>query len=184
MEHTKTFRLSQETAAAIKKAAQAEGLTQSEFVRRAVEGRLCKSSSGAVDPYELIVHAAKGGLQAQRELVRQCIGWAIQEANEGHDPVRFLIEALVFARMAAAHGTPGDQGVVLSTIAIFEKLTGDIDDSDAADMIGRLAFMADAGVPYADDALPDLAEGVTAEIMAAAQSVRARLRDEMTGVEQ
>lgn len=188
MSELKAFRASPETAAAIAAAAEREGVSQSEIIRSAVEARLGVAEPDAEpDVYALIVHAAKGELQAQRQLCQIAIANTMAGAQAGEaqpDLYRGFSEALLLARMAAAHGTAQDQVTVLHVLGLMNTLCPDhYHDSDALDVVGRLDMMADAGIDGAADCLEAMMGNVPAEHVASlrdgAKDVRARLRDEM-----
>lgn len=184
----KAFRASAETAAAIAAAAERDGVSQSEIIRSAVEARLGCAADPAPEPdvYELVVLASKGELQAQRDMMRLALAQAMQEVAAGNprDAERSFIEALLMARLAAAHGNAGDQGAILAVMSLADShCPGLVDEGDVTDMLARLDLMADASVPNAADALGLLADSLAPEragdCLAGAKEVRLRLRDEM-----
>lgn len=189
MSEHKTLRVSAETAAAIKEAADREGVSQSDIIRAAVEARLgVAEPEPEPDVYTLIVHAAKGELQAQRDLARLALGYAMQEVASREPDRRCierrLIEALAFVRLAAAHGKASDQSDVLTILSLMEQhCPGAVEVGDVQDVLGRLDYLADAGVPGAGESLAGLAAELSpehaAECLEGARHVRARLREEM-----
>lgn len=135
-------------------------------------------SEASPDPYSLVVSAAKGDIEAQRALAAQALDLATTEIADGRDGTRAFVEALLFARMAAAHGTVADQGSVISIVALA-SVHGLADYSDATDMVARIAMVADAGVSVAELGLTAIADEVSPEVMEGAKEVRLRLCDEM-----
>lgn len=179
------FRAPPELAKALSAAAEREGVSQSELIRQAVAGRVGCSTASTVDPdpYERIVAAARGDLQAMRDLANLAMRNAL-DPTSGADACKQLIEGLVFARMAATHGHIADQGLVISMLALLSK-TGADDDcaGEHAEAIARLALVGDFGDDFEADLvsqhLPFLADDADPEIMALAKEIRSRLRDDV-----
>ncbi|WP_346031866.1 hypothetical protein [Erythrobacter westpacificensis] len=95
------------------------------------------------------------------------------------DPMVCLIEAALFARMAAAHGETQDQGHFISITSMMCMLEGeDSTCAPVAEAIARLAIAADAGSDYASDMLPGLAEQMTPELMAQAKELQRQITGE------
>ena len=101
------FRASSELVEVIGAAAKNAGVSVSEFLRGVVEDRLAEMTAdeapaeGVIDPFSLLSRAAKGSVQAQRALARS----GVQMACSGqHDAQSCFREAMIFARLAAAHG--------------------------------------------------------------------------------
>lgn len=175
------FRATPELADALAKAAEREGVSQSEIIRRAVAGRVgCEAAPVAdVEPYERIYAAARGDLQAMRDLANLSVRWAFDPA-QGCDPSLCLRDGLVFARMAATFGHAADQGLFVSMVGLLAKVEGDEGVfHEFAEAIARLSLVADGGNEDATNGLLALVEDATPEIMEAAKEIRAALRDDV-----
>lgn len=173
------FRAPPELAKALSEAAEREGVSQSELIRQAVAGRVGCSTASTVepDPYERIVAAARGDLQAMRDLVNVSIRWAMDPAS-GVDPSLCLRDGLVFARLAATFGHASDQGAFLSMVGLLAKVEGDEGVfHEFAEAIARLSLVADAGDEDATSGLLALVDSASPELMEAAKDIRASLRD-------
>lgn len=127
------------------------------------------------DAYALLSCAAKGDLDAQRALARVALD-TVSNGSDVCDPVTTLIEGMVFARMAASHGTVEDQGTFIQLAALLADLDPDEGCFDpVAEAIARVSIAADAGSEEAAQMLPELAAGVAPEVMAAAQEIAKRI---------
>lgn len=184
MDAMKHFRVSPEMADALARAAEREGVSQSEIIRRALSGRLGvedEPASAPFDPFERLAAAARGELQAQRDLANEGIRLAL--ANEGNNPERCLCDALMFARLAAAHGELVDQGLVISIIALLVCVSGEGEyEDEIAEALARTALADAAGDEFAADKLREMIAGVPPHIAQLAQEYRARIGDEVKGV--
>ncbi|MXO63422.1 hypothetical protein [Qipengyuania oceanensis] len=177
------FRASAQFSEAVEAAAGADGVSKSEFLRQAVEDRLAKAGASQkvsedFNPYAALAPAARGSLQAQRDLANAAIDAAFTTNNGElvNDPLRCLIEGLVFARLAAAHGEVADQGLVISIVSLLLSIAGDEGgyEADAAEAIARIAKVADMGGEGSDLAaenLPHLVDGFGQGVTAAAQHI-------------
>lgn len=174
------FRAPPELAEALAKAAEREGTSQSNIIRTALAGRLGISPPVAdPDPYERIYAAGRGDLQAMRDLAQLSVRWVFDPAREC-DPSVTLREGLVFARLAATHGDPADQGAFASMVALLARVEGDEAVADEyAEVVARFALIADAGNEMAAEGLTWLAEDATPEIMTLAKEIRSRLCDDV-----
>ena len=172
------FRASPDLAAALSQAAQAEGVTVSELVRRAVQARVVppKSDNPALDPFSALHAAATGSIEAQRAIADRAITLAMEDNDR--DPVTSLTEGLVFARLAASHGDVSDQGRVISMLAVLSEM---VDETSAEELVGeafaRVELAADAGAEGVDAMLPQFAENLTPETIARARDFHARITD-------
>lgn len=105
------------------------GLSISRIVRDAVEAHVSDGpffvALNEVDPFSKLSEAARGDLQAQRELASHAVGVAFASDARGNalrDPVRALHEGLIFARLAAAHGQVQDRRLVHSMASLIHNL--------------------------------------------------------------
>src|SRR5690606_1720961 len=180
------FRASPQLAKALKAVAASDGVSVSEVVRQAVEDRLAKqpsepSSTSAFDPFDKLSGAARGGLQAQRELARRAVSVAVERDEAGelvNDPERCLIEGLVFARLAAAHGDLADQGLVISMLALLVELVGEENaGEELAEATARAFLAADHGNDDIADALPWLSANLQPHVMRLAKEYAGRIKD-------
>lgn len=179
LSETMQFRVSAELADALARQAEREGVSQSEIIRRAVAGRVgCESAPAAdPDPYERVHAAARGDLQAMRDLANLSVRWAF-DPTSGCDPSLCLRDGLVFARLAASHGHAADQGTFVSMVGLLAKVEGDEGVfHEFAEAIARLSLVADSGNEDATSGLLALVDTATPELMEAAKDIRASLRD-------
>lgn len=179
------FRAPPELVEALAKAAEREGVSQSEIIRRAVAGRIgCEPAPEMVDPFERLTRAARGEVQAQRDLARMAVTAAFERDESGqfaNEPLLALSEALVFARMAATTGEAADQGLVLSILALFLDAGGD-HASATAEGIARVELAADSGGPGSEQAaeiLESMVSGERPEVVALARDYLRRIRGAM-----
>ncbi|MEZ5688778.1 MAG: ribbon-helix-helix protein, CopG family [Caenibius sp.] len=176
------FRASPDLAAALSQAAQAEGVTVSELVRRAVQAKVGPSTSDdpALDPFAALHAAATGSLEAQRAIADRAV--ALVNEDNDRDSTTTLIEGLVFARLAAAHGDVSDQRRV---IAMLAALAEHADEDSTAELVGeavaRIELAASAGADDADAVFFDLASNVSPDVMICARNFHARIGDRIGG---
>lgn len=142
-----SFRADSAFQAGLAHSAEKAGCSVSEFIRQTVEERLVKD--GGFNPYPKLAKAAKGDLDAQRYLANQAVDMAFLHDEGGefiNDPVQCLIEGLVFARLAAAHGHVADQGLVISMLGLLSQF-GDEEDTKeiVAEAIARAENVAEMG---------------------------------------
>jgi hypothetical protein len=178
------FRATPELADALAKAAEHEGVSQSEIIRRAVAGRVgCeKAPAQPVDPFELLARASRGELQAQRDLARMAVAAAVErdaDGNLANDPLICLSEGLVFARLAATRGDIADNGLVLSILALFIDAGGE-PGSAAAEGIARMelaASSAQSGSEQAAQMLTQLVADASPGVVALAGDYLRRIKE-------
>jgi hypothetical protein len=173
--------------------AESEGVSVSDVVRRAVEDRLARGAypfprPSEADPFSKLTAAARGSLQAQRDLADEATRLAFQRTETGelaNDPETCLIEGLVLARLAAAQGDVGDQGRVIGMIALLAEVVGEESVTEQlGEAMARMALMADLksglGAEAADkaaDAMVEMAGWSSAEVVAMAGSYATRIKD-------
>lgn len=154
-----SVRVSEAVAAALAKRAERAGCSVSEIVRQAVDQQMAselvatkpKPNEG-FDPFSKLALAARGSLQAQRDLANEAVRLAVDEPDD-FDPSRTLREGLVFARLAAAHGRLEDQGLVIAMLANLAAHEGEHNAPDElAEGMARLGIVADCGGPEGEDA--------------------------------
>lgn len=129
--------------------------------------------------FRLLKGAARGNIEAQRDLAMQAVG--LLGTRPDIDPVSVLMDGLLFARMAAAQGDNGDQGRVLSMLALLgEELvrTGDAESEEmvSGEAIARVALLAEQGVTIADEAVNRMVEGASPKALAMAKQYERALR--------
>lgn len=129
--------------------------------------------------FGLLKTAARGDLAAQRALAMQAVGMV--QVRPDLDPATLLNDGLIFARMAAVQGDDGDQGRVISMLALLgDELVrqGDTESEEmvAAEAIARVALLAKQGIEMADDAVNRMVEMATPETVAMAKEYERALR--------
>jgi len=134
------------------------------------------ASSIDCDPYAHLRAAASGDLEALRALARLGEQIAIEEGD-----IAATIEALVFARMAAARGTMDDAQRLMGLLALAEGIVaGDPQWSDYRDQLNGEAMavaslLADAGNRDAELALLSLGRTASCQANLNALDIRERL---------
>lgn len=175
------LRASPDFVAQLNAAAQAEGVSKSDVIRRAVQEREDRTVMGAPDGalrdighpscadennFAHLAAAAQGDLAPLRVLAQQAWRLAI-EAHPDLDSYKLLIEGLVFARLAASRGDPSDTRLFLRLAQCLAQLIGPVAAADElAEAIARIAAAADAGDEASGDLLPTLVESFGAEVSA------------------
>jgi len=76
--------------------------------------------------FGLLKGAARGDIAAQRALAMQAVG--LVQMRPDIDPVTLLMDGLIFARMAACQGDTGDQGRVISMLALLGQYLSEAGD--------------------------------------------------------
>ena len=123
------------------------GCSVSEYLRTIVEREVARAEvEKAVerfDPFFKLAAAARGSLQAQRDIAYEAVARAFEPDN-GFDTVRCLEEGLISARLAAAQGGVEDQGLVISIISLLAQVVGEENTPDEmAEALARIGAMAD-----------------------------------------
>lgn len=118
--------------------------------------------------------AAAGSLEAQRALASEACRLTVSGET---DPYITMVEGLVFARMAAAHGDSGDVGRVLAMLAICSDLCAQAGQSERAmahdaEALATAAAAADLGLPIEEELLDLAVAGSAPETVQAAQELR------------
>lgn len=179
------FRAAPQLIAAINTSAEQSGVSASEFIRQAVEAQLAAvdapvpTEAGAIDPFSKLAAAARGSLEAQRAIANEAVRMAF---SGEHDAEKALLEGLIFARLAAAHGHIADQGLVISMIALLGEVVGeDAVPSEVAEALARLEWVANQsseGVEPCADFIASLSYDpiVSAEVLAEAKDISRRMR--------
>lgn len=186
------FRATPTLAKAIRAAAKQSAVKPSEFIRQAVEDRLATfesepGSSMGADPFDKLAAAARGSLQAQRDLAQHAAQVAFARDPETGEPLRdpelTLREGLTFARLAAAHGHFGDQGVFVSLVALLGEVVGEENCAEEmAEALARLALVADsatAGADFVADNLLRLFGDAPPNVVALAKEYSNSIKDEV-----
>lgn len=118
----------------------------------------------AHNPYQEMAKAARGDLDAQRALARMAV--ELITANPAVDEEAVLREGLVFARLAAEQGNEGDQGLVISMLALHART---LPEADSAIVLGealaRYSAIASRGAEVPGIAFEDLVASASPEIV-------------------
>jgi hypothetical protein len=94
----------------------------------------------------------------------------------GIDPELVLLEGLVFARLAAAHGHEADTGLFVSMVGLLAQVAGqDTHADEMGEAVARISRLADNGSELAGQMLGTFAESVSPEAMVAAKEYAERL---------
>lgn len=132
------------------------------------------------NPFRHLADAAIGDIKAQRALADESVRIVNEEPDE--DPGTALREGLVFARMAAAHGTEADHGRVVAMLALAAQIAENENDPETAEILGaeaiaRVAVLADAGMELAENTIGKMADNATPATMALALAMQSRMRE-------
>jgi hypothetical protein len=128
-------------------------------------------SADTFNPFSLLVAASSGDLDAQRILAHEGASIAARDGD-----LFAAIDALCFARLAAANGDVADKGRLLAILAIAGDLCGPGEDM-FRDLLGGeclalMSLMADDGVDVAEHQLTFVAECSTPGSVAMAKQYR------------
>ncbi len=115
-------------------------------------------SVGTFNPFSLLAAAGSGNLEAQRTLAEEGVRIALSDGD-----LFAAIDALCFARLAAANGDVSDKGRLLSILAIAGDLCRSDGEETFRDLLGGeclalMSLMADEGIEAADNQLTFVAE--------------------------
>lgn len=92
----------------------------------------------------LTARAATGSVEAQRELATFALYTALSGGDEA-DRLSYVIEGLMVARMAAAHGHVDDQFLCASMLSLAAMLSdGESAQMFAGEALARMELLADA----------------------------------------
>ena len=187
------FRASPDFVAMLEHLARRDGVSKSEVIRRAVAERAdsgcqqhgCADVDGETDPATLNPHtylrdAACGSLEAQRALRSLGLGLAVEGDIQG------AFDALMFARLADAHGDLSDAGALLSLLAICSDMLGkderSMKDALAGETIAILDRLADtdhdseAIARAVDEALIQVSVLASPEVMETGRVLRGMMK--------
>ncbi|MGV2495049.1 hypothetical protein [Pelagerythrobacter aerophilus] len=130
--------------------------------------------SAAFNPFRHLGAAASGDIEAQRILAERGIELAIAQGD-----LLTALDSAVFARLAAAQGSRGDKGRLLSILALASSLTsedeGDLRESLAAESLALVSLLADEGEECADQFLLSIAEHSTPTAVELSKHLRAAM---------
>lgn len=127
------------------------------------------------NPFALLKPAATGDLVAQRQLADAAFSMA-RSCDQDFDPMAFMQDGLVFARLAAAQGNDGDKGRLIGMLALASELCGDERQHEyTGEALAVAELMAEGGNDYTADAIPALAETASPEAMQMAKFYRERM---------
>lgn len=129
-------------------------------------------SCETLNPFSLLAAAASGGLEAQRTLAEEGARIALCDGD-----LFAAIDALCFARLAAANGDVADKGRLLSILAIAGDLCRSDGEETFRDLLGGeglalVSLMADDGVEVAENQLTAIAEWSSPGSVAMAKQYR------------
>lgn len=130
------------------------------------------------DDFNAFAHlkaAATGDITAQRLLAEAAVQMAV-DCGPDLDPMPFVQDGLVFARLAAAHGEAADKGRLLSMLAVAAEICSpDCREEYAGEALALAETLADEGNELIGDLLPMIAEQTTAGEMQAAMMFKERM---------
>ncbi len=116
---------------------------------------------GDFEPFAHIKAAATGDLAAQRALAEAAFVMA-SACDLDEDPMPYIQDGLIFARLAAAHGEQADRATLLSALAAAAKYAPDEHkDHYAGEALAMCEQFADEGNDAIGDLLPMIAEQAT-----------------------
>lgn len=195
------LRASPDFVALLRRAAEEEGVSKSEAIRRAVtekDERMMGPPDGALrdidlaaladeDPFANLAGAARGDLTALRKLA--VLAWAhavaVDEEDgfaylnyENGDPDLLIETSLTFSRLAAAHGYEEDVIALCNRLVLAAEQAGDTDER-MGEALGWIERSANAGSEKAARALNNIADDATVEAMEIAKQTVARLNKHM-----
>lgn len=177
-----SFRAPPDLVEALNSAAERSGVSQSELIRQALQDRFKREEPAPhtpFDPFGKLAAAARGDIEAQRALANMAVEKAML-GGEDFDPLTTLTEGLVFARLAAAQGDTGDQGLCISMLALMVQIGGEEACRDqAAEATARIALVADGEGEQAEFAareLPGVMSIMSADTVRAAKYYEQRLQ--------
>ncbi len=132
--------------------------------------------SASFNPFRYLSAAASGDIEAQRTLAERGIELAIAQGD-----LLTALDSAVFARLAAAQGSRGDKGRLLSILALASSLTsedeGDLRESLTAESLALVSLLADDGEECADQFLLSIAEHSTPTAVELSKHLRAAMLD-------
>lgn len=132
--------------------------------------------SGLNDHCVLLAPAAKGDVAAQRHLaliaaVQSLRSIAALPSDQPSSPIPSLVEAVVFARLAAAHGEECDRTLLIFLLSLAAIFAGEADY--AAEALAWIEVAADQGDELADQAIAREVGNEPAEVLATAKDIHA-----------
>lgn len=127
------------------------------------------------NPFALLKEAAIGNVEAQRKLAEAAAIMAVN-CDQSDDPMAYMQDGLVFARLAAAHGGDGDKGRLIEMLSMACQICGDEREAVfAAEAFAVAELVAEQGNEAVGDAIPAVAEQMTPEAMQMAKAYRERM---------
>lgn len=132
------------------------------------------ASLGALDPFARLTRVASGDVQAMRDMADAILLWVLSKNDP--TPLATMREGLIMARMAASQGGAGDILRLIYMLA-YAGIICPADELDlfAPEMIALVEIMADRGHEDCATLLASVAEHETAETLAGAQEMKARI---------
>lgn len=127
------------------------------------------------NPFSHLRAAATGDIAAQRLLADAAVQMAAEYGLD-EDPLPYVQDGLIFARLAAAHGNDDDKGRLISMLAIAAELCGDERSNEfSGEALAVAELVAEAGNDLMSDLLPQVVEKLNPEVVAMAQGFRERM---------
>ena len=124
-------------------------------------------------PFARVVPAARGDIAAQRSFVADAITLGVGEGDFAS-----VVEGIVFARLAAAHGAEEDIGNLLMLIGAAckmlegEEMWGDYMDALHGEALALVSLLAERGIDWADQFLPAFMDASTPRAAQLAKIIR------------
>ena len=173
----------------LKRTAEAEGVSKSEAIRRAVTEKDQRMSIdlhelATADPFALLGAAARGDVEAFRKMAVLSWAAAIQPDEDGApelhwengDPYALIETSLMFSRLAAAAGDERDVIGLTNSLHLASDLGCGDADEQVAEALAWIEREADAGSEKAASALNRLTAAATPEAVEAASKFASRLK--------
>ncbi|MDP4540138.1 hypothetical protein Q9K01_10915 [Qipengyuania sp. DY56-A-20] len=129
-------------------------------------------SADTFNPFSLLSAAGSGDIGAQRTLAEEGARLALL-----HDDLFAAIDALCFARLAAANGNVADAGRLMSILAIAGDLCRSEGEETFRDLLGGeclalMSILADDGVDAVENQLTAVAQWSTPASVSVAKQYR------------
>lgn len=128
------------------------------------------------NPFALLKAAATGSIDAQRALADMAINLA--STRDDCDPVPILRDGLCYARLAAAQGDDGDEGKVISMLALVASFGSEDDQADPlGEALARYSILAERGVEVPGVTLEQLVECLPRDAVGVAGYLQSKIRE-------
>jgi hypothetical protein len=128
------------------------------------------------NPFALLKAAAIGSLDAQRALAEMAVNLASTRTD--CDPVSILRDGLCFARLAAAQGDDGDEGRVISMLALVASFGSEDEQADPlGEALARYSILAERGLEVPGVTLEQLVECLPRDAVGVAGQLQSKIRE-------